>query len=241
AADGDFLVRTRRTSGEREWRAKHLVLAIGDMHRPRRIDVPGEDLPHVSHYFEDPHVYFHRRVLIVGGRNSAVEAAIRCVRVGAAVTLAYRGAELDETHIKFWLLPEIRAMIRGRRMTFLPKTAVCEIRTDRVTLARTEGGDRFDLEADAVLLLTGYEQDPDLFEQAGVTLVGSNRRPLVDERTMETNVPRLYVAGTAAAGTQSSGVREFLETTHIHIDRIVAAITGGTPPENAIAYEMPES
>jgi thioredoxin reductase (NADPH) len=234
-SDGVFLVRSRRRNGERVRHARNVVLAIGDMHRPRSIGVPGEELSHVSHYFGDPHAYFQSRVLIVGGRNSAIEAAIRCVRVGAQVTLSYRGVELPSDHIKFWLYPEIAAMIRDGRATFLPQTSVCEIRRDRVILTTGE------VEADFVLLLTGYEQDTTLFEQAGVQLVGSQHAPMFDPQTMETNVPGLFVAGTAVAGTQASGVKEFIETSHIHVDRIVAALTGARSPASAAEYEMPES
>lgn len=227
-ADG-FLVNGKR-------RATHVVLAIGDMHRPHLLAVPGEGLPHVSHYFSDPHVYFRRRVVIVGGRNSAVEAAIRCVRVAADVTLSYRGAELDAKHVKPWLLPEIRAMIRDQRMTFLPGTTVREITPAHVVFEP----DRQRVEADDVVLLTGYEQDSSLFESAGVTLVGPQRRPQFNEATMETNVPGLFVAGTAAAGTQVSGTTAFIETSHVHIDRIVAALKGEPPPVEPPAYPVPE-
>ncbi|HEV7919580.1 MAG TPA: NAD(P)-binding domain-containing protein [Thermoanaerobaculia bacterium] len=235
--DGAFLVKTAgRTPGERI--AGKVILAIGDMHRPRLLGVPGEELPHVSHYFADPHLYFRRRVLIVGGRNSAVEAAIRCVRVGAAeVALSYRGTDFDDAHIKFWLLPEVRGMVRDGRLTFLPRTTVREIRPEGAVL----DPDGRSIDADVVLLLTGYEQDKTLFEQAGVVLEGPRRRPRFDERTMETNVPGLYVAGTAVAGTQASGVKAFIETSHVHVERILAALTGARPPADEAAYEMPES
>jgi len=235
--DGAFDVTTRGRDGARVRVAGKVVLAIGDMHRPRLLGVPGEDLPHVSHYFGDPHLYFRRRVLIVGGRNSAVEAAIRCVRVGAEVTLSYRGEDLDDPHIKFWLLPELRALVRDGRMTFLPHTTIREIRSDAVIL--DPGEQRLD--PDFVLLLTGYEQDTTLLEDAGVTLTGPARKPQFDERTMETNVPNLYIAGTAAAGTQASSTKEFIETCHVHVDRIVAALTGANAPATPAAYELPES
>jgi thioredoxin reductase (NADPH) len=206
------------------------------MHRPRRIDVPGEDLAHVSHYFGDPHQYFRRRVLIVGGQNSAVEAAIRCYRVGAQVTVSYRGREFDAKRIKFWLLPEIHALIRDGKLTFLPMTTVREIREDRVLLDPNG-----EVEADVVLLLTGYEQDSDLFARAGVRLEGEGRRPHFDEQTMETNVHGLYVAGTGSAGTQIGGVKEFIETSHVHVTRIIAALTRTAPPVEAPSYELPES
>ena len=235
--DGAFAVTTHGRRGGRERIANKVVLAIGDMHRPRLLGVPGEDLPHVSHYFADPHTYFRRRVLIVGGRNSAVEAAIRCVRVGAEVTLSYRRAELDADHIKFWLYPELRGLIRDERITFLPATSIREIRSDAVILGPAEQR----IEVDAVLLLTGYEQDSTLFEEAGITLDGPHRRPRFDERTMETNVPGIYVAGTAVAGTQASGVKAFIETSHIHVERIMAALTGTSAPSARPAYEMPET
>lgn len=243
--DDDFEAVSRGAKGERRWRASNVVLAIGDMHRPRMLGVPGENLPHVTHYFGDPHEYFRRRVLIVGGKNSAVEAAIRCVRIGAEVTLSYRGATFDPDRVKFWLLPEIRALIRDERMRFLPRTSVLQIKRDVVILSidgEDESSRELRLPADVVLLLTGYEQDSTLFEQAGVELEGEARKPRFDERTMETNVPGLYVAGTATAGTQIGGVKEFIETSHVHVDRIVAALMGTKPPEiEAPKYTIPES
>ena len=237
-AGDEFVVTTFGRDGERKRQPKIVVLAIGDMHRPHLLGVPGEDLPHVSHFFGDPHAYFRRQVLVVGGRNSAVEAAIRCVRVAAIVTLSYRAAELDPKHVKPWLLPEINAMIRDRRMTFLPGTTVREIKPAHVVL--DPGGRRVD--ADSVLLLTGYEQDATLFRQAGVTLEGDEQRPRFDPRTMETDVPGLYVAGTATAGTQLGGVREFIETSHVHVERILAALRGLPPPEGGEAeYTLPEA
>lgn len=222
---------------ERHWRARRVILAIGDMHRPRLINVPGEALPHVSHYFGDPHDSFRRRVLIVGGQNSAVEAAIRCYRVGAShVTLSYRGLDFDDRRIKFWLLPEIRSLVRDARITFLPQTTVREIRSDRVLLDPAG-----EVEADAVLLLTGYEQDATLYENAGVQLEGAGRCPQFDPDTMETNVPGLYIAGTGVAGTQLGGVKEFIETSHVHVARILAALTRSAPPAEARKYELPEA
>jgi thioredoxin reductase (NADPH) len=177
--DGTFRLHTSPASGERITVARRVVLAIGDMHRPRLLGIPGEDLPTVSHYFQDPHHYFRRRLVIVGGKNSAVEAAIRCVRAGADVTLSYRGEELAEERIKYWLLPEVRAMIRDRRLRFLPATRPVEILPGRIRLQRvgapggtTDGPSVEDLPADCVLLLTGYEQDPSLFRLFGIELEG---------------------------------------------------------------------
>lgn len=208
------------TTTKGTYRADNIVLAIGAMHAPRRLDVPGEDLPHVSHYFRDPHDYFGRRLLIVGGRNSAVEAAVRCQRIGADVTISYRGADFDPAVVKWWLLPEIRGMIRDGRVRFIPSSNVLAISHDSVTL------DAGVVPADNVLVMTGYRQQTDLFDMLGVELVGDSREPFHDPETMETNVPGVFIAGTAVAGTPPRKVSVIVETCHVHVPRIVGAITG---------------
>jgi thioredoxin reductase (NADPH) len=208
------------TTTKGRYHATHVVLAIGAMHAPRRLGVPGEDLPHVSHYFRDPHDYFARRLVIVGGRNSAVEAAVRCQRIGADVTLTYRGADFDAAVVKWWLLPEIRGMIRDGRVRFLPSSNVLSIAPGAVHL------DTGSVPADAVLVMTGYQQDTTLFDLLGVDLVGESREPAHDPETMETNVPNVFIAGTAVAGTPPRKVSVIVETCHVHVPRIVAAILG---------------
>jgi thioredoxin reductase (NADPH) len=231
--NGSFELVTQALAGERRYRVDSVVLAIGAMHAPRLLEIPGEDLPHVSHYFRDPHAYFAKELLVVGGRNSAVEAAVRCQRVGAAVTLSYRRAEFDATVVKFWLLPEILSMIRDDRVRFLPRTLPVEIRRGTVVLAPTDEngeilthGQTVEVEADFVLLMTGYRQDPTLFEMFGVELEGTDRHPAYDPETMETNVPGVFVAGTAVAGTPPRKVTVIVETCHVHIPKIVGAVTG---------------
>jgi len=213
--DGTFELRTRKDT----YRVDRIVLAIGAMHAPRLLGIPGEDAPHVSHYFHEPHAYFGTRVLVVGGRNSAVEAAIRCQRAGADVTISYRGAEIDPS-VKFWLLPEIRGMIRDGRVRFLPRTSPAAIRERSVVLDSGE-----EVAADFVLLMTGYRQDPTLFEMLGVDLQGDARKPRYDEATMETNVPGVYVAGTAISGSPEERVRVIVEDCHVHVPRIVKALS----------------
>jgi thioredoxin reductase (NADPH) len=212
--DGTFELQTTKDS----YHVDQIVLAIGAMHAPRLLGIPGEDLPHVSHYFHEPHAYFGTRLLIVGGRNSAVEAAIRCQRAGADVTISYRGPEIDPS-VKFWLLPEIRGMIRDGRVRFLPKTRPVEIRERSVVFdTGTE------LPFDFVLALTGYRQDPALFEMLGVDLQGDARRPRYDETTMETNVRGVFLAGTAISGSPEERVRVIVEDCHVHVARIVDAL-----------------
>ncbi|MCB0344319.1 MAG: NAD(P)-binding domain-containing protein [Bdellovibrionales bacterium] len=222
--------RSRAADEFEEVTAKRVVLAIGDMHAPRLLNIPGEDLPHVSHYLEDPHKYFAKKVLIVGGKNSAVEAAIRLFRVGCDVTLSYRGAALDESRVKYWLLPEIKGLVKRNLIHFVPGSSPVEITPESALLE--SGGGPLRVPADFVLLLTGYQQDSSLFESAGVQLEGEGKKPSYSRRTMETNVQGLYVAGTAAAGTQIGGVKEFIETSHIHVARITAALCGEAPPKD---------
>jgi thioredoxin reductase (NADPH) len=204
------------------------------MHRPHRLGIPGEDLPHVSHYFRDAHTCFRRRLLIVGGRNSAAEAALRTWRAGAQVTLSYRRAAFDERLVKHWILPDLQAQIDNGMIGFHPLTAPLEITPGHVTLARLDEagcptGETFRQPADFVLLLTGFEADMGLFQQAGVTLEGPSQTPRFDPATMETDVPGLYVAGTAAAGQRQEKYTVFIENSHVHVGRIVQALTGRWP------------
>jgi len=219
--EGGFSLQTRGVDGEHAYRADYVVLAIGAMHAPRLINLPGEDLPHVSHYLGDPHKYFAKRLLIVGGRNSAVEAAVRCQRAGADVTISYRREDFDPKVVKFWLLPEVRALIRDGKVRFLPNTSVVEIRRGTVLLSPEQ-----EVAADFVLLMTGYRQDTTLFDMIGVELAGPAREPVHDPDTMETNVPGVFIAGTAVAGTPPRKVAVIVETCHVHVPRIVAAISG---------------
>jgi thioredoxin reductase (NADPH) len=214
-----FTLTTRAVDGQHVYQVSEVVLAIGAMHAPKLLGIPGEDLPHVSHYFRDPHTYFDRELLIVGGRNSAVEAAIRCQRAGARVTISYRREDFEATSVKFWLLPEIRAMIRDGLVRFRPRTAPVEIRGGTVLLDTGE-----EIRADFVLALTGYRQDTTLFEMLGVDLQGTDRKPRLDEETMETNVPGVFVGGTAVAGSPQERVRVIVEDCHVHVPRIVSAI-----------------
>jgi thioredoxin reductase (NADPH) len=239
-----FTLTTQPAGGQRTYRCQKLILCTGGTDHPRKLNVPGEDLPHVSHYFEDPHKYFRKRVLVVGGKNSAVEAALRCHHAGAYVSLSYRRDRLPAKSIKYWLLPEINGLMQsGRIEAYLP-TVPRAITPTHVTLARVGhslyGHETFDVPADFVLLLLGYVQDNRLFKMAGVQLEGESSAPVFDARTMETNVPGLYVAGTAVGGTQDK-YRVFIENCHVHVGRILAALTGAPPPEAPVQFMAPES
>ena len=221
-----------------QWRADFIVLATGGTDSPKRLGIRGEDLPHVDGYLRETHRYFNRRVLIVGGRNSAIEAALRLHHAGAQVTLSYRGEQLPEQSIKYWLLPEIKGLIKSGRIDARFGTEPLEITPERVRLGQA-GNTSLEVasvEADDVLSLIGYEQDKTLFRKCGVELIGEMQRPAYDEATMETNVPGIFVAGTAVAGTQSSSYKVFLENCHDHIDKIVFRLSGNTNSSTQRAY-----
>ncbi|NLY01103.1 MAG: NAD(P)-binding domain-containing protein [Rhodopirellula sp.] len=230
--DEMFELETNALAGRKSYRCRHVVLATGGMAAPRFLGVPGENLPHVRHIAPDPHTYFRTRLLIVGGRNSAVEAALRCWRVGAKVTVCYRRPEFDREIVKPHLFAEVGMLIRQGQIGFLPERTPVEITPRDVVLAPTSNGEPIDRPllrepADFVLVCSGFVADMSLFEMAGVELRGQRRIPAWNPETMETNVPGLYVAGTAAGGTQQR-FEFFIETCHVHVDKIVAAITGRT-------------
>jgi len=236
-----FVLHTRTQSGDKMYAARRVVAAFGDMHAPNCLGIPGEDLPHVSHYFEDPHEYFRKRLLIVGGRNSAVEAALRCWRAGSYVSISYRRKSFDDKIVKNHILPDLLTQIELGNIEFMPETIPVSITSEHVTLERA-GGERWNHPADFVLLNTGFVADPGLFKLAGVNLIGEQCSPQFNPDTMETNVPGFYVAGTAAAGTQKR-YRLFIENCHVHVGRIVAALTGSWPEKlgtiSARQYELP--
>ena len=240
-----FAVETSRPDGDHTYRARHVILAIGDMHRARTIQqadgnpIPGSDLPHVSHYFDEAHVYFGEKLLIVGGKNSAVEAAIRCHRAGAEVAVSYRRDQFSESSIKYWLKPEIEWLIKTGAIQFYPHTIPSHIKAMTVTLESTAagGGPTQEIPADFVLMLIGYEMDSSLLSMSGVDLIGESRAPALNIDTMETNISGLFVAGTAAAGTQLR-FKLFIENCHSHVVRIIRALTGNDPRHvNPLAYQ----
>ncbi len=226
---GNFSVDTERRGESRTYRCGSILCATGGLDRPRYLDIPGEELPHVSHYFGRPHRYFRQKLLVVGGRNSAVEAAVRGWRAGAEVTLSYRRGEIDEEMVLSRLHLEVNLLIRKGQITFLPYTEPLRFGSRTATLRQLPGGGEQagerEIEADFVYLATGFEQDTSLLRSAGLELVGSEVRPEYDPETMESSVPGIYVAGTAVGGSQQK-FTEFITTGHVHSERIFTALTG---------------
>ncbi len=221
---GAFLVRTTRARPgaapvEAARCARHVVVATGYYDNPKRLGVPGEDLPHVSHYFDEPHPYHGRRVVIVGGSNSAAEAALVLFRAGAHVTLVHRRARAVGS-IKYWVRPDIENRIAESSVAARFESRVVEIGPDAVRVEGPRGEEA--IPADAVFLLTGYHPDASLLERAGVRVDPATLRPAHDPATFETNVPGLYLAGAIVAGADSNSV--FIENGRFHGAAIVKSI-----------------
>ena len=200
--------------------ARAVVLAIGGTDLPAKLNVPGEGLPHVDGYLREVHRYHGRRVLIVGGRNSAVEAAIRLYRGGAKVVLSYHRDELPSDSIKYWLRPEINGLIRSGAVQAHFGSRVESIHPDHVVL-RT-GEESAAIPVDDVLTLVGYRQDSTLWDRLELPRSGPAARPDFDAATMQTSRRGIYVAGTAIGGTQSSKYQVFVENCHTHAGKIAA-------------------
>ena len=214
---GAFTVRTSRGAHA----ARAVAIATGFFDQPNRLGVPGEELPHVSHYYKEPYPYSGRRVVVVGAKNSAAKAALEIQRHGGHVTLVVRGAEITES-VKYWIRPDLLNRIAEGSVDALYHTSVVEILPEAVRLA-TPGGDRV-LPADAVLLMTGYHPDFSFLEALGIELEGPERAPTVDPDTMESTRPGLYLAGTVCGGYATS--RWFIENGRIHAARIAADVAG---------------
>ena len=216
---GSFTVRTRDGEGrEAAWQARTVLLATGTYDHPNRLGVPGEDLPHVSHYYTEPHPFYRKQVVIVGGKNSAAEAALDLYRSGAHVTLVHRRAVLGAS-IKYWVKPDIENRIKEGSIAARFETRVVEIRPTEVVVERTAAdgggaGGREVLPADGVFLLTGYLADLAFLETCGVTVDRATNIPQHDPETYETNVPGLYLAGSVVAGANRGEV--FIENGRFH-------------------------
>ncbi len=202
------------------YRVRSVVLATGFFDFPNRLHVEGEELPKVTHYYRGPLPYYGQRVLVIGGGNSAVEAALELYRNGAAdVTLVHRGTELKRG-IKYWVRPDIDNRIREGSIRAHFETRVVRIEEERVHLESS--GRAFAIENDFVLALTGYHADFGLLERAGVELVGAESRPRLDPETMETNVPGLYCAGVVIGGRDTGSI--FIENSREHGERIASHV-----------------
>jgi thioredoxin reductase (NADPH) len=225
--DGLFAVtsKPKHEPGSRERIARAVVVATGAYDLPNQAGVPGEHLPHVSHYYREAHPYYRQRVVIVGGKNSAAEAALELRRAGAVVTIVHRRAALGDS-IKYWVKPDIENRITEGSVRARFNTRVVEITPTDVVVEGPDGRGRE--AADAVLLMTGYRSDTQLVAMAGAQIDASAGAPLHDPTTFETTVPNLFLAGAVVAGRQSG--RIFIENGRFHGEVVIKEIARRLKP-----------
>jgi thioredoxin reductase (NADPH) len=216
--DGAFLVSVQRPHDTKGYRARAIVFATGYYDNPNYLGVPGEALPHVRHYFAEGHPYWRRRVVIVGGGNSAVDAALECWRAGATVTLVHLRDQLDRT-VKAWVLPDITNRIREGSIGVRWRARVRAITPTDVEIVLVDHNETECVPADAVLAMTGYHADTTLLAQLGVPVDPASGVPAYDEATMATPVEGCYLAGVIASGNDAN--RLFIENSRGHGELLV--------------------
>jgi thioredoxin reductase (NADPH) len=210
--DGDFAISTvDRFDRQRVYAARKVILATGYYDLPNYLEVPGEELPKVLHYYHDPHPYYDQKVLVIGGKNSAAIAALDLWRHGAHVTLVHRG-EAMHRHVKYWILPDINNRIKNGEVAAYFSSSVASIAKDSVELLTPQGV--VTLENDFVFALTGYHPDFDFLTAVGVQMEGEDRCPACDPQSLESNVPGLYLAGVIVAGMRTNEI--FIENGRFH-------------------------
>jgi thioredoxin reductase (NADPH) len=210
--DLSFTVTTRdHFDREHTYATRKVVVATGYYDLPNLMNIPGEELPKVRHYYNDPHPYYGLDVLVIGGKNSAAIAALEMWRHGARVTLAHRGPAMHR-HVKYWILPDIENRIKNGEIAAHFNTCVTRIDPDTVTLATREGP--LVVANDAVLAMTGYRPDFAFIESLGVRIEGEFRRPACDPHTLESNVSGIYLAGVIIAGERTNEI--FIENGRFH-------------------------
>jgi len=199
------------------YESRKLIVATGYYDLPNYMNIPGEDLPKVFHYYREPHPYYDSEVLVIGGKNSAAIAALDLWRHGAHVTLVHRGPGMHK-NVKYWILPDIENRIKNGEVTAYFNTTVREIREGTVLLQTPEG--ERELENDFVFALTGYHPDFEFLRALGVACSGEQSRPVCDRETLESNVPGIYLAGVIVAGSRTSEI--FIENGRFHGRQIAA-------------------
>jgi thioredoxin reductase (NADPH) len=219
-SDGNFTVHTHTEDrGAQSYRGRKIVVATGYYDLPNKLNVPGEDLPHVSHYYTEAHAFWKRNVVVVGGKNSAAEAALDLYRNGANVTLVHRGAHLGQT-IKYWVKPDIENRIKARQIQVLFETQVKEITPEEVIVTNHGGEKR--LPAKQVFALTGYHPDFQFIQSLGVHLDPVTCKPSLDPNTLESNVPGIHLAGVVIGGRHTGEI--FIENGRFHGKQIIEAL-----------------
>jgi thioredoxin reductase (NADPH) len=218
--DGDFtLATTTRVGHFPEYAARKVVIATGYYDHPNRLEIPGENLPKVSHYYTEAHPYYDQEVAVIGGKNSAIEAALDLYRNGARVTLIYRGPEMSGS-IKYWIKPDIENRIQRGEITAYFSTRVTEIKLESLIIENPDG--QKEIKNDFVFAMTGYHPDEPFLRSLAIELNPEDLKPSINPETFETNVPGIYVAGSVVAGKKNNEI--FIENGRFHGTAIVQSI-----------------
>jgi len=214
--DGHFNIQSSKTN----YRAKKVIVCTGYYDLPRLMNVPGENLPKVKHYYDDAHPYIGQNIVVVGGANSACDVALETWQKGAHVTMVVRQPELYQK-VKYWILPNIENRIKEGSIKAYFESQLSAIREHEVDIDTPEG--TITIANDAVLAMTGYQIDYSLLQSMGIKISDDlNRLPEFNEQTLESNIPGLYIAGVINAGMQTSKL--FIENTREHGEMIIADV-----------------
>jgi len=222
--EAGFRVEVRRQHDSKTYLTQAVVFATGYYDNPNFLGIPGEDLPHVSHYFTEGHSYWRRRVVVIGAGNSSVDAALECWRAGAAVTLLHIGEGFDRT-VKPWVLPDIVNRVKEGSIAVRWRSRARAITPTNVEIISDLSGEVECLPTDAVLAMTGYHADTALLGRLGVPIDSATGIPSHDQRTMATTVPGCYLAGVIASGNDAN--RLFIENARGHGELIVRDLREG--------------
>jgi thioredoxin reductase (NADPH) len=228
---GQFRIEVSRAHDTKTYYASAIVFATGYYDNPNFLGVPGEDLPHVAHYFVEGHPYWHQRVIVIGAGNSSVDAALECWRAGATVTLIHFGEGFDRT-VKAWVLPDIINRVKEGSIGVRWRSRIRAITPTHVDISSDETGESELVPADAVLAMTGYHADTAMLQRLGVPVDPKTGVPAHDEATMATPVAGCYLAGVIASGNDAN--RLFIENARGHGELIVQhllQVRGGLRPE----------
>ncbi|HZG60304.1 MAG TPA: YpdA family putative bacillithiol disulfide reductase [Anoxybacillus sp.] len=207
------------TTTKDKYEADYVIIATGYYDNPNYMNVPGEDLPKVTHYFKEGHPYYNTDCVVIGGKNSSVDAALELVKAGARVTVLYRGSEYSPS-IKPWVLPEFDSLVRRGVIKMEFNAHVKEITEDAVIY--TVGDEVKTIKNDFVFAMTGYHPDHEFLKKMGVSIDAETGRPLYNPDTMETNVEGIFIAGVIAAGNDANEI--FIENGRFHGEQIAACI-----------------
>lgn len=211
--DGLFEIITSKAS----YRAKNVVIATGFYDIPNMMNIPGEHLPKVKHYYTEPYPYARQKVTVVGSSNSAVDTALETYRKGADVTMIIRHSEISGS-VKYWVKPDIENRIAEGSIKAYFNSEITEI-TENTVCFRDKQGEIHEIENDFVLAMTGYLPDFDFLRDTGIELQGDCLNPLYHPETMETNIKNLYLAGVVCGGKDTH--LWFIENSRIHAEMII--------------------